>query len=161
MKCKEPDGMQSGAKSAWKVIWQLSFAKQQSTYFASLEIHSWFHSWAVLCWHCGSLGNTRKCQFEDLDKKWYDLRLPNGRLHKRPLQRKADQGKKPVLILVPGSHEQLTSRKRLMCSRNMGAHVRRGIRSTKGVWSWPPVEGSCPLMRYQLQGELTPLMPAT
>jgi hypothetical protein len=36
-----------------------------------------------------------------------------------------------VLILVPGSHERLTSRKRIMCSRNMGAHVQHGIRSTK------------------------------
>jgi hypothetical protein len=39
----------------------------------------------------------------------------------------------PVLILVPGSHERLTSRKRVRCARNMGAHVRCGIRSTKGM----------------------------
>jgi hypothetical protein len=39
----------------------------------------------------------------------------------------------PVLILVPGSHERLTLRKRVMCSRNMGGHVRCGIRSTKGI----------------------------
>jgi hypothetical protein len=39
----------------------------------------------------------------------------------------------PVLILVPGSHERLTSRKRVMCARNMGMHVRHGIQSTKGI----------------------------
>ncbi len=39
----------------------------------------------------------------------------------------------PVLILVPGSHERLTSRKCVMCARNMGVHVRRGIRSTNGM----------------------------
>ena len=39
----------------------------------------------------------------------------------------------PVLILVPGSHERLTSRKRVMCARNIGAHVKRGIQSTKGI----------------------------
>jgi hypothetical protein len=39
----------------------------------------------------------------------------------------------PVLTLVPGSHERLTSRKRVMCARNMGAHVRRSIQSTKGI----------------------------
>jgi hypothetical protein len=39
----------------------------------------------------------------------------------------------PVLILVPGSHKHLTSRKRVRCARNMGVHVRRNIRSTKGM----------------------------
>jgi hypothetical protein len=42
----------------------------------------------------------------------------------------------PVLILVPGSHEHLTSRKRIMCSRNMGAHVRHSIQSMKGIKKW-------------------------
>ncbi len=39
----------------------------------------------------------------------------------------------PVLTLVPGSHEHLTLRKHVMCSRNMGVHVQRGIWSTKGM----------------------------
>jgi hypothetical protein len=38
-----------------------------------------------------------------------------------------------VLILVPGFQEHLTSRKCVMCARNMGAHVRRGIQTTKGI----------------------------
>jgi hypothetical protein len=38
-----------------------------------------------------------------------------------------------VLFLVPSSHERLTLRKCVMCARNMGAHVRHGIQSTKGI----------------------------
>jgi hypothetical protein len=82
----------------------------------------------------------RKCQFEDLDeKKRYDTQSSNGRLHEKPSQRKDlckerwNEERMPVLVvLVPGSHEHLTSRKHVMYSRNMGVHVRRGIRSTKG-----------------------------
>jgi hypothetical protein len=52
----------------------------------------------------------------------------------RNLQKKRRNGERmPVLTLVPGSHERLTSRKRMMCARNMGVHVRRSIRSTKGI----------------------------
>jgi hypothetical protein len=51
----------------------------------------------------------------------------------RNLQRKAERERKPVLFLVPGSHERLTSKKRVMCARNMGAHVQRGIQSTKSI----------------------------
>ncbi len=40
--------------------------------------------------------------------------------------------RKQVLILVPGSNECFTSRKCVMCARNMGVHVWRSIRSTKG-----------------------------
>jgi hypothetical protein len=51
----------------------------------------------------------------------------------RNLRKERQNGERmPVLILVPGSHECLTSRKHVMCARNMGAHVQRGIRSTKG-----------------------------
>ncbi len=39
----------------------------------------------------------------------------------------------PVQILVPGSHERLTLRKRVMCARNLGVQVRRDIRSKKGM----------------------------
>jgi hypothetical protein len=49
----------------------------------------------------------------------------------------------PVLILVPGSHERLTSRKCVMCARNMGVHVQRSIWSTKvinGIRNWSPVQ---------------------
>ena len=52
----------------------------------------------------------------------------------RNLRKERQNGERmPVLILVPGSQERLTLRKRIMCSRNMGAHVRRGTWSTKGM----------------------------
>jgi hypothetical protein len=41
--------------------------------------------------------------------------------------------RKPVLILVPGSHKHLSLIKRVMCARNMGVHVQSGIWSTKGI----------------------------
>jgi hypothetical protein len=51
----------------------------------------------------------------------------------RNLRKERRNGERmPVLILVPGSYECLTLRKRVMCARNMGAHVQQGIRSTKG-----------------------------
>jgi hypothetical protein len=51
----------------------------------------------------------------------------------RNLRKERQNGERmPVLILVPGSHEHLSLRKRIMCSRNMEAHVQHGIRSTKG-----------------------------
>ncbi len=39
----------------------------------------------------------------------------------------------PVQILVPGSHERLALRKRVMCARNIWAHVRRCTQRTKGM----------------------------
>jgi hypothetical protein len=39
----------------------------------------------------------------------------------------------PVQIFAPGSHERLASRKRIMCARNMGAHVQCGTRRNKGM----------------------------
>ncbi len=44
-----------------------------------------------------------------------------------------NEERKPVLILVPGSHEHLASRKCIMYARNMGAHVRHSTRGTKGI----------------------------
>jgi hypothetical protein len=64
-----------------------------------------------------------------------------GMIHNRPMDfctrnhRKERQNgeRMPVLILVPGSHERLTSRKRIQCARNMEVHVRHGSQSTKGI----------------------------
>ncbi len=42
----------------------------------------------------------------------------------------------PVLILAPGSHERLALRNCVMCTRNIGAHVRRGTQRTKGMRKW-------------------------
>jgi hypothetical protein len=51
----------------------------------------------------------------------------------RNLWQRRNGERKPVLILVPGSHERLASRKRIMCARNMGVHVQRGTQRTKGI----------------------------
>jgi hypothetical protein len=52
----------------------------------------------------------------------------------RNLRKKRRNGEKMlVLTLVPGSHEHLTSRKHVMCARNMGAHVQCSTRSMKGI----------------------------
>jgi hypothetical protein len=49
----------------------------------------------------------------------------------------------PAQILVPGSHERLALRKRIMCARNMGAHVRRGTQRTKGMRKRDEKSDSC------------------
>ncbi len=88
-------------------------------------------------------------------KKKVSLRIKmrrKGMIHDRPtdvcmrnLCKERRNGERmPELILVPGSHERLTSRKCVMCSRNMGAHVQGGIRSMKGkrngIRNWSPAQ---------------------
>ncbi len=81
-------------QGAWEVVQQLSSDKQQSTLFTSSEIPLGFLSRAVLHWLSGGLCHARKCQFEDLgEKKRYDLQSPNGCLHEKPSERKAEWGK--------------------------------------------------------------------
>ena len=67
-----------------------------------------------------------------------DVRTRNLRKERRNGERM------PVLVLVPGSHERLTSRKCEMCSRNMRTHVQGGIQSTKGkrngIRNWSPAQ---------------------
>jgi hypothetical protein len=48
-----------------------------------------------------------------------------------------------LLNLVPGSHERLTSRKRVMYAKNMGAHVRHSIQSTKGIKTGQEIKVPC------------------
>ncbi len=43
----------------------------------------------------------------------------------RNIWRKAERGKKPVLVLVTGFHTHLALRTRGMCAKNMGVHVQR------------------------------------
>ncbi len=108
--------------------------KQQSTLFTSSEIPLQFQSRAVLHWLSGGLCHTRKCQFKDLDKKKgmiCDCPMDVGTRNLCKERRNGER--KPVLIQVPGAHKCLTLRKLVMCARNMGAHVQRSIRSTKGI----------------------------
>jgi hypothetical protein len=56
--------------------------------------------------------------------------LPNGHLHEKPLA-KGGTGKEcwyKLLYQVP-----MSSRKCIMCARNMGAHVRGGNQRNKGM----------------------------
>ncbi len=75
------------------------------------------------------------------EKKRYDLQAPNGHSHEKPLA-KGGTGKL-VLILVSESHKHLASRKRVVCARNMGAHVRRGTWRTKDIKKWDEKMDSC------------------
>ncbi len=77
----------------------------------------------------------RRCQFKDLDeKKRYDLQSSNGHLHEKPLEIMAERGKNACTNLgTRFPRASYFSRKRIRCARNMGAHVRHDIRSTKGM----------------------------
>ncbi len=57
----------------------------------------------------------------------------NGRLHEKPSQRKAEQGKNAGTYSGARFPQLSNFKKHVMCSRNMGVHVRHGIRSTKGM----------------------------
>jgi hypothetical protein len=63
-------------------------------------------------------------------KKRYETRSLNGRLQKKPLQRKAEQGKNAGTFSGARFPGLSNFEKHVMCSRNMGAHVQRSIRST-------------------------------
>jgi hypothetical protein len=102
--------------------------------FASLEIPWGFLSQAVLHWLSGGLCHAKKCQFWNFvweEKVWFTIALWTFAWETFSKRRGGER--KPVLILVPGSHKCLASRKHVMCARNMGAHVRCGIWSTKGI----------------------------
>ncbi len=102
--------------------------------FTSLEIPWGFLTWAVLHWFIGGLCHARKCQFKDItweEKVWFTI--AQWTFAWETFGKRWNGERKPVLILVPGSHKRLASRKRVMCARNMGAHVRRGTQRTKGT----------------------------
>ncbi len=103
-------------------------------WFMSLEILWGFHAWAVLRWLSGGLCHTRKFQFKDItreEKVWFTIAQWTFAWETFGERRNGE--KIPVLILVPSSHKRLALRKRIMCARNMGAHVWRGTRRTKGI----------------------------
>ncbi len=107
------------------------------TLFTSLEIPWGFLSWAVLRWLSGGLCHARKCQFKNImceEKVWFGIAQ---RTFAWETFGKRQNGKRrPVLIHVPGSHEHLALRKRVMCTSSMGAHVCHGTQRTKGMRKW-------------------------
>jgi hypothetical protein len=68
--------------------------KQQSTLFTSLEIPLRFQSRAVLHWLSGLMSHKKVSVWGFRQEKRDDSRSPNGCLHEKPLQRKAERGKK-------------------------------------------------------------------
>ncbi len=101
--------------------------------FMSLEILG-FLSRAVLRWLSGGLCHTRKCHFKNIlweEKVWFAIAQPTFAWETFGERRNGER--MPVLIHVPGSHECLASRKRVMCASNMGADVQHGTWRTKGM----------------------------
>jgi hypothetical protein len=93
-------------------------------WFMSLEIPWRFLAQAVLRWLSGGLCHARKCQFKNFtreEKVWFPIAQQMFAWETFGEWRNGER--EPVLILVPGSHEHLASRKRVMCAKNMGACV--------------------------------------
>ncbi len=102
--------------------------------FTSLEIHCGFLSQAVLCRLSGGWCHARKFQFQNFlweEKVWFASSQWTFAWETFGERRNGER--KPVLIFVPGSHDCLALRKGVMCARNMGVHVWRGIWSMKGI----------------------------
>ncbi len=112
--------------------------------FTSLEIPWGFLAQAVL--HCLSRGlcQAKKCQFEDFmweEKVWFAI--TQWTFAWETFGKRGNGERKPVLLLVPGSHKRHASRKCIMCAINMGAHVWRGTRRTKDVKKLDEKSDSC------------------
>ncbi len=112
--------------------------------FTSFEIPLGFLAWAVLRWLSGGLCHARKCQFEDFEweeKVWFAF--AQLMFACKTFGKRRNGERKPVLILVPGSHNHLALRKCIMRARNMGVHIRRCTRRTKGIKKWDEKSDSC------------------
>ncbi len=87
----------------------------------------------------------RKYQFEDLDeKKRYDTQLSNGRLHKKPSQRKAERGKNdgtnPGTRFPQASYFKKTPN---VCQKHGGACTTWYLeykRYGNGIRNWSPAQ---------------------
>jgi hypothetical protein len=105
--------------------------------FMSLKIPWGFLAQAVLRWLSGGLWHVRRCQFEDFEWEetvWFAITQQTFAWETFGKRRNGER--KPVLILIPGSHERLAFRKCIMCARNMGAHLQHGTWRTKGIKKW-------------------------
>ncbi len=109
----------------------------------SMEILWGFLAQAVPRWLNGGLCPAKKYQSEDImweEKVWFTI--AQWTFAWETFGKKRNGERKPVLILVPGFRERLPLRKRIMCAKNMGAHVQLGTRSTKGMRKWDKKLGS-------------------
>ncbi len=98
---------------------KLSWDKQQSTLFTSLEIPWEFHTQPVL----RSLARPRSCKKVSVrgflwERKVWIVLSPTD-VCTRNLWQKAEKGNSPVVRLLPGSHERLPSRNpRVLCQKH-------------------------------------------
>ncbi len=146
MKCKEPTGTQSSAKSIWGIVQKLLSDTLQSTLIHNfLEIPWGFLAWAVLGWVSGGLCYARKSQFKDImweEKVWFAITQRTFAWETFGKRRNGER--KPVLIQIQGSCKHLALKKCIMCARIMGAHVQCGTWSTKGIKNetrnWIPMQ---------------------
>ncbi len=125
-----------------KALGELSRSCHQTSnnqpWFRSSEIPWGFLAKAVLCWLSGGSCHARKCHFEEFfwgEKVWFALAKWTFAWETFG---KRQKGKKPVLILIPGFYKHLALRKRVMCARNIGVHVRHStseyLRYEKTGW---------------------------
>ncbi len=117
-------------KQVQRALGKSSRSCHQTSYnqpwFTSLEIPWGFLAWAVLRWLSRGLCHSRKCQFKDIiweKKVWFAI--DQQMFAWETFCKRWNMERKPVLILVPGSRKYLASRKRMMCVKNVGAHVQR------------------------------------
>ncbi len=83
-------------------------ASNNQPLFMSLEIPWGLLAWAVLCWLSRGLCHARKCQFEDNtweEKVWFAIAQQT--IAWETFGKRRNGERKPVLILVPGSHKHL------------------------------------------------------
>ncbi len=126
--CKEPTWTRTSAKSAWEIVQKLSSDKQQS-----ILIHKFGNPFGIPCPSCTVLTLRRLMSRKKMSVQQFCTRR-KGMIcdHAmdfcmRNLRRKAEWEKNLVLILVPGSHEHLASRKFVMCAKNMGACIQHSF----------------------------------
>jgi hypothetical protein len=117
----EHDQVQRALGKLSKSFWQTNI---NQPWFTSLEIPWGFLARSVLCWLSRGLCHTRKCQLEDImweEKVWFTITQRTFAWETFGKRRKWER--KLVVSLLPGSHECLALRERVMCARNMGSHM--------------------------------------
>ncbi len=119
--------------------------RNNQPWFTSLEIPWRFLAWAVMHWLSRGLCHARKCQFKEffMRTKGMICNCPTD-ICMRNLRQKAEWGKKTGTNSCTRFPRASCFKKCVMCVRNMGAHVQRGTRRTKGIKkgmrNWIPVQ---------------------
>ncbi len=114
-------------------------------WFTSLEIPWGFLAQLVPRWLSRGICHARKCQFEDImweEKVWFAITQRTFAWETFGKRRNGER--MPVLILLPGSHERLASRKGVMVPEIWGRMYDVILREPKvwenGMRNWIPVQ---------------------